>query len=279
MTMPQEPRPRSGDRDHRLHDVDLVAAYAGDDPGIDRDAAAALVAVCPDCRSEFALQRQVAAWLSTAPTVSLDAEERSGLHDRVNQAIAEPAVVSLAERRSRRQPGQLLFRLGTAAAAVAVIASIGGVFNNVGGDGGEVGFQTIATELAAESDETTTMAAAATTTAANFAAGSSERAMLTGGDAAAVAREIEELLARSASEESAGAPAETQADAMASAPPCVDEVEDREIILTAESVLDGEPIIVFIVAGEENSDAAGSETEVPEALIFEIADCSPIDLG
>ena len=66
---------------------------------------------------------------------------------------------------------------------------------------------------------------------------------------------------------------------MASTPHCADEVEDRVILLSAESVLDGEPIIVFVVAGEEDPDAASSETEVPEALVFTIADCSPIDLG
>ena len=279
MTMPQEPRPRPGDQEHRLHDVDLIAAYAGEDPGIDRDAAAALVAACPECRSEFALQRDVARWMSESPVVRLGDEERSSLHDRINHAIAQPTVVSLADRRSRRQPGQILFRIGTAAAAVAVIAGIGGVFNNVGGDSGGVAFQTIAAELAAESDEETTMAAAATTTAANFAAGSFERAMLAGGDAEAVSREIEELLARAASPESAGAPADTQADAMTDTPPCSDEVEDRAILLTAESVLDGEPIIVFVVAGEEDPDAVSSDTEVPEALVFKIADCSSIDLG
>ena len=32
------------------------------------------------------------------------------------------------------------------------------------------------------------------------------------------------------------------------------QVEDREVLLTAESALDGEPIIVFVVAGEEPAD-------------------------
>jgi hypothetical protein len=103
--------------------------------------------------------------------------------------------------------------------------------------------------------------------------------MLAGGDAEAVSQEIEELLARAASPESAGAPADTQADEMTGIPPCADEVEDREILLTAESVLDGEPIIIFIVTGEEDPDAAGSEAESPEALVFQITDCSVVDLG
>ena len=106
MTTPQDPRHRPGDQDHRLHDVDLVAAYAGEDPGIDRDAAAALVAACPDCRSEFSLQRDVAMWLSGAPVVTLDEGERSFLHDRVERGIAGSDVVSLSDRRSRRLRGR-----------------------------------------------------------------------------------------------------------------------------------------------------------------------------
>ncbi len=49
---------------------------------------------------------------------------------------------------------------------------------------------------------------------------------------------------------------------------------DREILLTAESQLDGEPIVVFIVSGGD----APAADEV-EALVFRIADCSSVDLG
>lgn len=282
MTTPQNPRHRPGDGDHRLHDVDLVAAYAGEDPGIDREAAAALVSACPECRSEFALQREVATWMSVAGSVTLSDDERSLLHDRVGSAIAQTNVVSLTERRSRRQPGQILFRIASAAAAVAVVAGLGGVLGNVGGDsdGGQA-FQTVSAELAASGEEANTTAAAGetTTTAAFFAAGPTERTMLGGGDAEAVQREIEELTAKAVDEASAGVPEDAQADAMTVIPPCAGAVADREVLLTAESALDGEPIIVFVVAGEEPADGTDSSAVTPEALVFKIADCSAVDLG
>ena len=116
-------------------------------------------------------------------------------------AIARPNVVSLADRRSRRQPGQILFRIGAAAAALAVIAGLGGVFNRVGGDNdGGTAFQTIASEIAAEAESEAAAVAAAptTTTAASFAAASAERTMLAGGDADAVKKEIEDLIDQAA---------------------------------------------------------------------------------
>ncbi|HUP15391.1 MAG TPA: hypothetical protein VM848_05005 [Acidimicrobiia bacterium] len=285
MTTPQDPRRRPGDQDHRLHDVDLVAAYAGEDPEVDRNAAAALVAACPDCRSEFSLQRDVAMWMSGAPVVTLDDHERAVLHDRVGSGIAGSAVVSLTDRRSRRQPGQILFRIASAAAAVAVVAGLGGVFGNVGGDndGGD-SFQTVSAELSAASEEdaTTAAAGATTTIAIPFGAGGSlERAMLAGGDAEVVKREIEELIAQAVDANAdLGVPEEAQADEMNATPPCASSVEGRQVLLTAESALDGEPIIVFVVSADV---AAGTspdvEAEAPEALVFKIADCSVADLG
>jgi len=283
MTTPQDPRRRPGDQDHRLHDVDLVAAYAGEDPGVDRDAAAALVAACPECRSEFSLQRDVAMWMSGAPIATLDDDERSLLHDRVQRGIAGSNVVSLTDRRSRRQPGQLLFRIGSAAAAVAVVAGLGGVFGNVGGDsdGGDA-FQTISSELAAAGSEeaATTAAAGATTTAANFETSSLARAMLPGGDTEVVQREIEELIAQAVDTGApAGAAEDTQADSTYGVLPCEGAVADRVVLLTAESALDSEPIIIFVVAGEQAADSTDSSAVTPEALIFKISDCTLVDLG
>ena len=278
MTLPQDPFRRARDRDHRRHDLDLIASYAGDDPGIDRDSAAALVASCPECRSEFDLQRRVAAWTSAAPLVTMNEAERSLLHDRIDGAINQPNVVSIDRHRSKRQPGQLLLRIGTAAAALAVVAGLGGLFTEIGGDDdGGTAFQTIASELAAGSDETTA-AAAATTTAASFAAASAERSVLPGGDADAVREEIEELMARAAAPEEAGVPADAQADAMNGIPPCIDELSGREVLITAESVLDGEPIVVFVVSTTEESEPAASGADV-EALVFRTVDCSTVDLG
>lgn len=282
MTMPHDPRSRPGDQNHLLHDVDLVAAYAGEDPGIDREAAAALVAACPNCRSEFALQSEVARWMSGAPVVTMGDDERSSLHDRVGSAIAKTNVVSLAGRRSRRQPGQILFRIASAAAAVAVVAGLGGVFGNVGGDNDDGGdFQTISAELGDGGSEEATGAApeASTTTAANFETSSLARAMLPGGDAEVVQQEIEELTAKAADEASAGAPEDAQADAVNGFPPCAGAVADRVVLLTAESALDGEPIIIFVVTASEAADATDSDPVPPEALVFQIADCSVVDLA
>ena len=86
-------------------------------------------------------------------------------------AIARPNVVALPDRRVRRQPGQILFRIGAAAAALAVVAGLGGVFNRVGGDNdGGTAFQTAASEIAGGSAESTARrgARATTTTAASL---------------------------------------------------------------------------------------------------------------
>jgi hypothetical protein len=273
MTMPQDPNGSTGGMNHDLHDVDLVAAYALDYDDVDRDAAGQLVADCPECRSEFDNQRAVTSWLTAASVVALGDDERAALHARVDAAIARPKVVALPDRRHRRQPGQILFRIGAAAAALAVVAGLGGVFNRIGGDdGGGSVFQTEASEIAGASAESTTAASPTTTTADMFAAASAERTMLAGGDAAAVQREVEELIARASSPEEAGAPSNSQADAMTSVAECSDQIGDREILVTAESQLDGEPIIVFAVAGVD------AEEEV-EALVFRLADCSSVDLG
>jgi hypothetical protein len=277
MSMPQNPNGSPSDRDHGLHDVDLVAAYALDHDDVDRDAAARLVAACPECHAEFDRQREVTAWASAAPIVVLGDEERAALHARVDRAIAKPTVVALPDR-SRRQPGQLLFRIGAAAAALAVVAGLGGVFGRLRGtnDGGTA-FETAASEIAGGSAESTAAAGApapTTTTAAQFAAASAERTMLAGGDIVAVKREIEDLIVQVTSPEVAGANDTSQADAMTSVPECSDQIVDQEVLLTAESLLDGEPIVVFIVSG---GDAPGAD-EV-EALVFRIADCSSVDLG
>ena len=273
MTMPPDPNGSTGARDHDLHDVDLVAAYALDHDGIDRDAAIQLVASCPECRAEFNNQREVTSWLSTAPAAVLGDDERAALHARTESAIAKPKVVALPDRRHRRQPGQILFRIGAAAAAVAVIAGLGGVFNRIGGDdGGGSVVQTVASELAGSSAESTAAAGPTTTTAAMFAAASVERTMLAGGDAAAVQREIEELIARASSPQEAGATADSQADAMMNVVECSDQIGDREILITAESLLEGVPIIVFVVEGVDAGEGV-------EALVFRMADCSSVDLG
>ena len=283
MSTPNGPTSRTGDGNHRLHDLDLVAAYAlssdleGDDPGIDRDRAVALVDTCPECRAEFQLQREVATWVSGAPVVVMGDDERSLLHARVQQEISRQNVVSLSDRRSRRQPGLILFRLGTAAAALAVIAGIGGVFNTGGNDGGGTAFQTGASELdegAESSADAANSQLAPTTTMATFAAAEAERSMLPGGDIAAVNKEIEGLMTQAAvTEDAAGASEDSQALAVAT-PPCSDQVENRNVVLSAESSLDGEPIVIFLLTSTE-----ASADPALEARVFHIVGCAPVDLG
>ena len=275
---------RTGDGNHHLHDIDLVAAYAlssdleGDDPGIDRDQAVALVQTCPECAAEFNLQREVATWMSEAPVVVMGDDERSLLHARVSQEVSRPNVVSLSDRRSRRQPGLMLFRLGTAAAALAVIAGIGGVFNIGGDNDGGTAFQTVASEMD-EGAESTPDAPdnqlAPTTTMAAFAAAAAERAMLPGGDIATVNKEIEDLIIQATvTREASGAAENSQDSALVPPPACSDQVEDRNVVLSAESSLDGEPIVIFLVTSTESS-----ADSALEALVFRIVGCPPVDLG
>jgi hypothetical protein len=99
--------------------------------------------------------------------------------------------------------------------------------------------------------------------------------MLPGGNAEIVRKEIEELIAEAANANApAGAPEEAQADALTTIPPCLNSVEGREVLLTAESKLDGEPIIVFVVTSSEDEDVTSPDTASLEALVFKIADCS-----
>ena len=290
MSTPNGPPSRTGDGNHRLHDVDLVAAYAltsgleGADPGIDRDRAVALVETCSECRSEFNLQREIATWMSGAPVVVMTDDERSILHARVEQEISRPNVVSLSDRRSRRQPGLILFRLGTAAAALAVIAGIGGVFNLGGDNDGGAAFQTVASELDQGAELTADAPdsqLAPTTTMAAFAAATAERAMLPGGDIAAVNQEIEELKTQATvAAEASGAAEDSEAPASTSSPTtlptqaCSDQVEDRNVVLSAESSLDGDPIVIFLITSTE-----ASADPALEALVFHTVGCAPVDLG
>ncbi|MGH8928171.1 MAG: hypothetical protein ACRDWH_07450 [Acidimicrobiia bacterium] len=255
------PRPRGSD-DHSRHDLDLVAAYADDDPAVDRAAAAELVGACPECRAEFDLQRAVKAWLGAAPNASLSESESRLIRDRVDRAIAQPTVVSLTPRRQRTR-GHLWLRIGTAAAAVAVVAALGGL-GNLGLVGSEPAFRTESGQLAAGNAEPTT-AAAETTAAASatmFGAQESQQRTLSGGDADDVKREVEELL------NEAEAPAADQSDTTMVLPPCWEEIEQREVLLSADSVYNDEPITIFVVQGDQG----------PQALVYRTTDCSLVDL-
>jgi hypothetical protein len=278
MSMSDPPRPRPQDRDHSGHDLDVVAAFAGDPFDVDHEIAAALIASCAECRNEFDLHRQITIWLAAAPAVSLADDERAQLHDAVGRVTGKPTVVSMAERRRQRQPGhqrqpgQLLFRIGAAAAALAVVAGLGGVFRNLGGDPAIQAFDTVTSDLAieAESSAAESSAGAAPTTAATneILTATEDAARLDGGDSDAVQKEVDELVDEAA-QRIAVAPGEEGSAAIAAAVPCQDQVAEREILVSAESTLDGEPIVVYVVAGDDGIDA----------LVFLSGDCSPVDLG
>jgi hypothetical protein len=249
-----------------------VAAFAGDPFDVDREIAAALIASCAECRNEFDLHRQITTWLAAAPAVSLADNERAQLHEAVGRVTGKPTVVSMAERRRQRQPGQLLFRIGAAAAALAVVAGLGGVFRNLGGDPVIQAFDTVASDLAneAESSAAESSAGAASTTAATaeILTATEDAARLDGGDSDAVQKEVDELVDEAA-QRIAVATGEEGSTAIAAALPCQDQVAEREILVSAESTLDGEPIVVYVVAGDDGIDA----------LVFLSGDCSPVDLG
>ena len=158
MTMPQEPTPSTG----RLGTtVSTMSTWSLPTPAktrrIDRDAAAALVAACPECRSEFDLQREVATWMSAAPAVTLSDDERTLLHDRVEQRDRPDRTWSrLPNVGVGASPVRSCSASGALRQPLAVIAGLGGVFNDVGGDNdGGHAFQTVASELAAGDEQAT----------------------------------------------------------------------------------------------------------------------------
>lgn len=246
---------------HDLHDLDLIAAHAS---GETDPRAEALVSICAQCRAEYDLQRQVREWLKLAPVVTMADHERSALQYRVSEQIG---------RSRARAPGALLLRIGAAAAGLAVLAGLSGVLGQLGGGTRQAAFSTVAGSLSATesmipaddgdlNDAAGSTEAASATTAALAMAAPQTRSF-PGGDEAAVRDEAETLI-----EEAATAPAAGTAYDRVAAPPCVEEIEGLTPLLWAESVLDGEPVVIIVVEGEE----------APEASVYRLDGCELVDL-
>lgn len=151
---------------HERHDPDLIAAYADGSLDIDPSEAERLIETCTDCRTEYELQRQVAAALGAAPPPRLTEVERDRLRSGVLEAIAEPApVVDLTQRRLRRWA-----QLGAVAAAVLALVGVVGILTQMGGGDTAASFDDAGAELQADSGEAkvtaTTAAEASDLTAA-----------------------------------------------------------------------------------------------------------------
>jgi hypothetical protein len=117
---------------HDSHDLDLIADYAGGTLDGDTAEAARLVATCDECRAEYHLHREVAAWLRSAPPVTMTEAERAAFHAGVAAGVERDAkVVTLPARRQWRWTA-----IGSVAAAMLVTVGVAGVLQTGLGRGG-----------------------------------------------------------------------------------------------------------------------------------------------
>jgi hypothetical protein len=252
---------------HDHHDLDLIASYAS---GEANPRAEALVASCPHCLAEYDLQHQVHRWLAAAPAVIMADHERAALRHRVTEQIDRVGMGDIGRRGRIRQPGPLMLRLGAAVAGLAVLAGVSGVLGrlNATNSGAFATTTAVAAEsmLASGEDEDLNDAtgAAGAPTAATAATLSAEAGAqsrtLPGGDAQTVRKEAQMLIDE-------GTQAQTN-DERVAAPPCAEEIDGLTPRRWAESTLDGEPIVIIVVEGEE----------APEALVYRLDGCELVDL-
>jgi hypothetical protein len=248
---------------HDQHDLDLIAAYASGE--ID-PRAEDLVGSCAGCRVEFDLQRQVREWLVSAPMVTMADHERSALHHRVTAQLGHVLKNRRAGAR-RFAPSTLLVRLGAAAAGLAVVLGLSGVMGQLGFGGATAATTTLAATEAVNAqvtDEASGLAASTTAAPSADYGLASMRSSLIGGDADAVREEAKALAEELNVPTYAG-----QATDRVAAPPCVDQIEGLTPLLWAESLLDGEPIVIIVVEGEDQ----------PEALVYRLDTCELVDLS
>lgn len=250
---------------HDHHDLDLIASYAS---GEANPKAEALVASCPHCQAEYDLQQQVHRWLAAAPAVIMSDHERAALRHRVTEQIDRTGVVDIGRRRRTRQPGQLILRIGAAAAGLAVLAGVSGVLGRLNTTNG--GAFATTTAVAAESmlasgedgdlDALGAAGAPTATTAATLSAeAGAQSRTLPGGDAQTVRKEAQ-MLVDEATQGQAN-------DERVAAPPCVEEIDGLTALRWAQSTLDGEPIVIIVVEGEE----------APEALVYTLETCELVE--
>lgn len=138
------------------HDLDLIAAFAeGDDPdGI----AAGLIEQCQICAAEYRNQQAVTAALRSIPRIRLDDRERDKL--RAGVSVALGATVTPLNRR--------WVRVGSVAAAILVVGSVGSLLGGGGDTTATTEFTTIAAALGGA--ESSNFDAAAPTSAASLTA-------------------------------------------------------------------------------------------------------------
>lgn len=242
---------------HLLHDLDLIADYSD---GLLEDAteAAALVRECPDCLKEYELQQAVKGLLTGLPVIRMTAEERARL-DATIGGLSGAKVITMTDRRYV----QRWMRVASVAAATFVLVGLGSVFlGTMGGSGGGAAATTTAAATAQgapPAEDSTTFEA--TTTVASMT-GQTERVfrVFSGGDADAVRDEIETMIEEPLSEM-------YEADARDKVA-CHEEESDLPVLDVARSNLDGRPVVIAIVEGENGK----------EALIYDEATCELVDL-
>ncbi len=248
---------------HLQHDLELIAAYAEGLPA-DGDEARHLVEVCADCKREYDLQRGVKSLVASLPPVRLTDPERLELH-AIIERLPHGNVITMNDRRRT----QRWMRVASIAAAGLVLIGLGAVFVGTMGAGSRGAFSTTAGALGG--NDSSTEAIAPTTAAGGTTSAAAETALdtlrlLAGGDADAVRAEIDALLDESSQPLYGASPREdaTQGEGAA----CADEVSTREVLQVAESSLDGRPIVIFIVATQDER----------EALIYDEATCVLVEL-
>lgn len=246
---------------HLQHDLELIAAYA---EGLlaDGDEARHLVEECADCRREFELQKGVKSLVAGLPPARLTDPERLELHAIIRR-LPRRNVITMEDRRRT----QRWMRVASVAAAGFVLIGLGAVFVGTMGAGSRSSFSTTAGALQAEGSTealATTTTAAATSTVAEGAFDTSR--LLAGGDADAVRSEIDALLDESSQPLYGASRSEDAAQGFEVL--CSDQVSTREVLQVAESRLDGRPIVIFIVATEDDK----------EALIYDEATCVLVEL-
>jgi hypothetical protein len=242
---------------HLQHDPELIAAYA---EGLlaDGEEARRLVEECTHCRREYELQRGVKSLISGLPQARLTDPERLELH-AIIERLPGGRVVTLEDRRRT----QRWMRVASVAAAGLVLVGLGAVFVGMMGAGSRNSFTTSEALLTEGPTEAFDTAAATTTIAASAA---ETYRLFTGGDADAVRAEIDAMLDESSQPAYGAGPSEDAAQLEEAL--CTAEVSSREVLQTAQSRLDGRPIVIFVVATEDGR----------EALVYDEATCVLVEL-
>ncbi len=239
------------------HDLDLIAAYVDgtDEHGEGRR----LVESCPDCRREFTAQVEVRERLASLAAPVLTQSEQKALRTAIDRELDQGATITPLTRRWAQ--------IGAVAAALIVVAGVGGAL--VRGSGRDQGGEssTITAQLRAGSNE------AAATTASPAIAGAAPEAFDTASEklGTVTAEQFRSHLAQLRDEAAAAADSirtlGTAESGSEEPPPCVDSLENR-YARTIQAVVDGRPVVGFVTA----------DTDPPLAVAFYADNCEVFDL-